>query len=296
MQPPKWVYVGALLLSLAGASFFYGKSQYAESNVSEKQFISPTITALASETPKPFAQIAPSPTAILVKEEIYVVQRGDTLSAIARRYNTTIDAIASLNNIQNPNLIHQGQELKMPYSSAAPAAKSSYPTETPFAVDKYSERRPDSSVGEVQKMSDGSKERQVEPPHTPTAKPASAPTRMPPTATPTRNPNPLGLEFIDLPTEHDGSKSLTVKFRSNANDYRSFACNLNVLKKGTTEGAGYGTYSDYDSMSGAMSWSNIKVPGKGLYSVQVTCSEGVSYLDVWSGRNLSNIDRDIIFK
>ncbi len=177
MQPPRWAYVGALLLSLAGASFFYGKSQYAESNVSEKQFISPTITALASETPKPFAQIAPSTTFMPAKEEIYVVQRGDTLSAIARRYNTTIDAIASLNNIQNPSLIHHGQELKMPYSSAAPAAKSSYPTATPFAVDKYSERRPDSSVWEVQKMSDGSyKEKQVEPPHTPAPKPAATPT------------------------------------------------------------------------------------------------------------------------
>lgn len=44
----------------------------------------------------------------------YTVQRGDTLSAIAKRYNTTVDELVRLNNITNPNLIITGQKLKIP--------------------------------------------------------------------------------------------------------------------------------------------------------------------------------------
>lgn len=39
----------------------------------------------------------------------YTVQRGDTLSQIAQRYGTTVQEIASINNISNPNLIYPGQ-------------------------------------------------------------------------------------------------------------------------------------------------------------------------------------------
>lgn len=46
------------------------------------------------------------------------VVKGDTLSAIAKRYGTTVDAIAKLNNITNVNLIYVGQVL---YISGAPA-------------------------------------------------------------------------------------------------------------------------------------------------------------------------------
>lgn len=45
---------------------------------------------------------------------IYIVQRGDTLWKIAKRYNTTIDAIVRANNIKNPDLIMPGQKLIIP--------------------------------------------------------------------------------------------------------------------------------------------------------------------------------------
>lgn len=43
----------------------------------------------------------------------YTIQRGDTLWAIARRYGTTVDEIASINNISNPNLIYPGQIIQI---------------------------------------------------------------------------------------------------------------------------------------------------------------------------------------
>ena len=43
----------------------------------------------------------------------YTVQYGDTLTAIAERYATTVNQIVTLNNIQNPNLIYVGQTLEI---------------------------------------------------------------------------------------------------------------------------------------------------------------------------------------
>ena len=59
-----------------------------------------------------------------VKEEVtpipsssdyeYIVKSGDTLSSIARRYNTTYQELARYNNIANPNLIYVNQVIKIP--------------------------------------------------------------------------------------------------------------------------------------------------------------------------------------
>lgn len=49
------------------------------------------------------------------QEYIYIkVRRGDTLSQIARDYNTNVEQIVELNNIPNPNLIYINQILKIP--------------------------------------------------------------------------------------------------------------------------------------------------------------------------------------
>ena len=44
---------------------------------------------------------------------VYTVKRGDTLSAIAAKYGTTVKAIAAENGIKNVNLIYVGQKLKI---------------------------------------------------------------------------------------------------------------------------------------------------------------------------------------
>ena len=44
----------------------------------------------------------------------YVVQRGDTLSAIGARLNIPWRTIARLNHLPNPDLIHPAQLLQLP--------------------------------------------------------------------------------------------------------------------------------------------------------------------------------------
>ncbi|MFT9189529.1 MAG: LysM domain-containing protein, partial [Liquorilactobacillus sp.] len=43
----------------------------------------------------------------------YTVKSGDTLSALAKAYGTTVSKLASLNSISNTSLIYVGQTLKV---------------------------------------------------------------------------------------------------------------------------------------------------------------------------------------
>lgn len=45
------------------------------------------------------------------QESTYYVQAGDTLSAIATKFGTTVSSLASLNHISNPNVIYVGQKI-----------------------------------------------------------------------------------------------------------------------------------------------------------------------------------------
>lgn len=48
----------------------------------------------------------------------YIVLKGDTLSSIATKFDTTVSQLASLNNITNVNRIYVGQLMKVPSSNA----------------------------------------------------------------------------------------------------------------------------------------------------------------------------------
>ncbi len=50
----------------------------------------------------------------------YKIKYGDTLTSIARDYGTTVDALASLNNIKNKNLIYAGDTLYIPGADYSP--------------------------------------------------------------------------------------------------------------------------------------------------------------------------------
>lgn len=46
-------------------------------------------------------------------ETVYTVKKGDTLSAIAIKYGTTVKKLAKDNNIKNPNLIYVNQKIRI---------------------------------------------------------------------------------------------------------------------------------------------------------------------------------------
>lgn len=55
----------------------------------------------------------------------YTIKRGDTLTSIAKKYNTTVDALASANNIANKNLIYAGNTLEIPDGGSGSISGSS---------------------------------------------------------------------------------------------------------------------------------------------------------------------------
>lgn len=55
----------------------------------------------------------------------YTVKKGDTLGAIAKKYNTTVNNLVKLNNIKNANLIYVGQVLTISGATASTASTSS---------------------------------------------------------------------------------------------------------------------------------------------------------------------------
>ncbi|MFN8482653.1 MAG: LysM peptidoglycan-binding domain-containing protein [Anaerolineae bacterium] len=57
------------------------------------------------------AALVLAPAALADGPVVYVVQSGDTLSSLAQRYQTTADAIARLNNINDPSQLQIGQKL-----------------------------------------------------------------------------------------------------------------------------------------------------------------------------------------
>ena len=59
------------------------------------------------------------------------VVKGDTLSAIAKKYGTTVNAIAKLNNIKNVNLIYVGQVLTISGKSSTEVVPKTPTTTTP---------------------------------------------------------------------------------------------------------------------------------------------------------------------
>lgn len=56
----------------------------------------------------------PETTTTVSSSTVYYVQSGDTLSKIAKKYNTTVDALVAANAIKNPSLIYVGQAIKIP--------------------------------------------------------------------------------------------------------------------------------------------------------------------------------------
>ena len=55
----------------------------------------------------------PEPKEEKAEVKTYTVKKGDTLSAIAKKYKTTVKKLVALNNIEDPDLIRVGQKIRL---------------------------------------------------------------------------------------------------------------------------------------------------------------------------------------
>lgn len=102
----------------------------------------PTVLPTDQPTAEPTAEPTSAPTEEPASDEpldgdeaqqVYVVQRGDSLMEIAKRFKTNVIELGRLNNILNYNLIYVGQLLNLPVSEEA-AEMTPQPTNTPAPV------------------------------------------------------------------------------------------------------------------------------------------------------------------
>ncbi len=91
-------------------------------------------TVAPSPTPVRVEPIAMPPPPAVTGGCYYVVRRGDTLFSIARRFGTTIGAIAQANGLPNPRYIRAGQRLIIPGAYPAWAPPSAAPGATVYIV------------------------------------------------------------------------------------------------------------------------------------------------------------------
>lgn len=82
--------------------------------------VSPTATLPATQTVLPTRTVQPTraPTATPpIRGEAYIVQRGDTLGILSKRFDVPMAAILGANEqIEDPDVLHVGQELMIPQS------------------------------------------------------------------------------------------------------------------------------------------------------------------------------------
>lgn len=77
--------------------------------------ITATLTLEPTATPTDKApESTPSPTPPPQEDIRYIIQRGDTLIALAEEYHTSVEGILLKNNLVDPNAIYVGQELIIP--------------------------------------------------------------------------------------------------------------------------------------------------------------------------------------
>ncbi len=87
----------------------------------EQATLVPTSEPVTTATPPP---TQPPPAGGQGEAIYHIVQPGETLSSIARRYGTTWQAIAQANGITNPNSIYAGQRLLIPASGGSSGGTS----------------------------------------------------------------------------------------------------------------------------------------------------------------------------
>jgi len=68
----------------------------------------------------------PLPSTPSGSTQTYVVQKGDVLSKIAVRFDTTTRTLVAMNNLSNPDVLYVGQEILVPANGSSAATTASY--------------------------------------------------------------------------------------------------------------------------------------------------------------------------
>ncbi len=112
----RWLCITLAAAVLAGCASHGQRALVQERGVAEKK---PSAAHSSQET-RATSKSAPSDSDW--RPRVYVVQKGDTLYSIAFNHGMGYREIAQLNNIQNPDMIHIGQEIRLFPASAATAS------------------------------------------------------------------------------------------------------------------------------------------------------------------------------
>ncbi|MCX6047270.1 MAG: LysM peptidoglycan-binding domain-containing protein [Chloroflexi bacterium] len=143
------------------------------------QTLDPVVESVATTAPTAAAiqdteaPAAPTPTVEPGEQQIYVVQAGDSLFAIAERFHVSSDQIMAANELKDPNVVFSGQRLKIPTNGTI-IPDPATPTAQPAPVESPTAESPT----------------------------AEAPTTEPPTAESTATPTALAIlqiETVDAP-------------------------------------------------------------------------------------------------
>lgn len=104
--------LGAAFLLLGGGVTWLASQSFASdgptsaAQSSEVARITPAVATPGAPASAPTAEAPTTP-------EFHVVQPGEVLSTIASKYNTTVETLAELNNIENVDSIRVGQRLRL---------------------------------------------------------------------------------------------------------------------------------------------------------------------------------------
>lgn len=97
------------MLLLAGPVLLAGCSGDGGAAPTESAAPPPTVTEAPAEAASETESRRPSQ-----RQRTYTVKRGDTLSAIAERFDTTVRALVRANDLDDPDAIVVGEELRIP--------------------------------------------------------------------------------------------------------------------------------------------------------------------------------------
>ena len=111
------------------------------------------VTLVVGQTlkvPKPVQAPQPTQPAIKAGTRLYTVLAGDTLSSIARKFETSVTHLQALNNLSNPNNLVVGATILVPApTGATPAPEATTPTPQETATENAAPAQETSAVDDA---------------------------------------------------------------------------------------------------------------------------------------------------